>query len=309
MESLELKQPRLVAVWPGMGHVALNAGIYVLSKLSMTLVGEFAVHELFDVEYVDVKAGVLNLGRRPRNRLFLWSDPEQKHDLLLFLGEAQPAWGKYAFCRQLVELAKQHEVERIYTFAAMATEMLPDHASRVFVAASDQESLAECLRAGVHTLEDGHVSGLNGILLGVAKEQGLSGACLLGEMPHVLSQLPFPQASLEILRAFLAITGLSIDLAELATQAETVSNELTELVRSAQQAAQEGFSGEEAEEFRPEPSPEEGLDVNDRKRIERYFQEASRNRSKAFELKQELDRLGVFKEYEDRFLDLFKKAE
>ena len=32
-----------------------------------------------------------------------------------------------------------------------------------------------------------------------------------------------------------------------------------------------------------------------------------KDRSRAFELKQELDRLEVFKEYEDRFLDLFKK--
>jgi len=31
-------------------------------------------------------------------------------------------------------------------------------------------------------------------------------------------------------------------------------------------------------------------------------------RSKAFELKQELGRLGGFKDYQDRFLDLFKKA-
>ena len=36
---------------------------------------------------------------------------------------------------------------------------------------------------------------------------------------------------------------------------------------------------------------------------------ATKDRSKAFELKQELDRLGLFKEYEDRFLDLFKKTE
>jgi hypothetical protein len=39
------------------------------------------------------------------------------------------------------------------------------------------------------------------------------------------------------------------------------------------------------------------------------FERAVKDRSKAFELKQELDRLGVFKDYEDRFLDLFKKAE
>lgn len=302
---MELKEPRFVAVWPGMGNVALNAGIYVLSKLTMSLVGEFAAPELFDAEYVQVKDGVLSLGRRPRNRLFAWSDPQGKRDLLMFLGEAQPSFGKYAFCRQLTELAKEQQVEQVFTFAAMATEMLPDHASRVFAAATDADSLADCLRAGVHTLDDGHVSGLNGILLGVAKEQGLAGACLLGEMPHLLSQLPFPQASLEILRTFLAMTGLPVDLAELATQAEVTSRQLTELLRRAQQPDWGEMSGEE--EFQPEPAPEEGIGASDRKRIERRFQEASQDRTKAFELKQELDRLGVFKEYEDRFLDLFKK--
>jgi hypothetical protein len=47
----------------------------------------------------------------------------------------------------------------------------------------------------------------------------------------------------------------------------------------------------------------------DKRRIEQLFDDSARDRSKAFELKQELDRLGVFKDYEDRFLDLFKKAE
>jgi hypothetical protein len=42
-------------------------------------------------------------------------------------------------------------------------------------------------------------------------------------------------------------------------------------------------------------------------KIEDLFTQASKDCPKAFELKQELDRLGVFKEYEDRFLDMFKK--
>ncbi len=32
-----------------------------------------------------------------------------------------------------------------------------------------------------------------------------------------------------------------------------------------------------------------------------------KDRTKAYELKRELDRLGLYREYEDRFLDLFKK--
>ena len=44
-------------------------------------------------------------------------------------------------------------------------------------------------------------------------------------------------------------------------------------------------------------------------RIEGLFQRARQDRSMALELKSELDRQGLFKRYEDRFLDLFKNAE
>jgi len=40
--------------------------------------------------------------------------------------------------------------------------------------------------------------------------------------------------------------------------------------------------------------------------IETLFEAAQKDRSRAHELKQELDRLDLFREYEDRFLDLFK---
>jgi hypothetical protein len=41
--------------------------------------------------------------------------------------------------------------------------------------------------------------------------------------------------------------------------------------------------------------------------VQQLFEEARRDRSRAYELKQELDRMGVFSEFEDRFLDLFKE--
>ena len=54
---------------------------------------------------------------------------------------------------------------------------------------------------------------------------------------------------------------------------------------------------------------EEGLSPQDQELVERLFGQAQQDRSKAYELKRELDRLDVFSEYEDRFLDLFKKPE
>ena len=45
-----LTKPWLVAAWPGMGHVAVSAGYYLMAKLGMHLLTEFPAQELFDVE-------------------------------------------------------------------------------------------------------------------------------------------------------------------------------------------------------------------------------------------------------------------
>lgn len=305
-EKLQLQQPWLVAVWPGMGHVALNAGVYLLAKLGMNLIAEFEQGDLFDVEHVEVKAGMIQPGRRPRNRLFLWTDPKKQHDLVLFLGEAQPPVGKYAFCRQLIAHVRELGVERVFTFAAMATQMHPEHRARVFAAATDRAGLEELKRLELEVLEDGQIGGLNGVLLGAAAEEGLRGACLLGEMPHIFAQLPFPKASLAILEAFTTLTGMDLDLTELTEQARATEQQLGELLAQVEKAYGAQYTAE-AEEYAPEPAEPKRLASTDEQRIERLFGQAAQDRSKAFELKQELDRLGIFKEYEDRFLDLFKK--
>lgn len=57
------------------------------------------------------------------------------------------------------------------------------------------------------------------------------------------------------------------------------------------------------EQENPEPA---ALSVSETQRIEQLFTKSISDRSHAFELKNELDRLGVFAEFEDRFLDLFR---
>lgn len=304
-ETPRLARPWLIAVWPGMGHVALNAGYYLLAKLGMHVIAEFEAHDLFDVDQVEVKEGLIQAGVFPRNRFFAWKDPQEKHDIVVFLGEAQPPLGKYVFCRKLIEYAKDLGIERIITFAAMATQMHPEHESRVFGAASNKENLDELKRLELEILEGGHISGLNGVLLGAAAEHGLGGACLLGEMPHIFSQLPYPKASMAILEVFSTMTGIEIDFTDLSEEVKKMEEQLGQLLAQvekqygAQPSDEESYQSESTEEPRPNPA--------ERRRIEELFSIAQRDRSKAFELKQELDRLGLFKEYEDRFLDLFKK--
>ncbi len=306
-DNAKLNHPWLVAVWPGMGHVAVSAGYYLMAKLGMELLAEFSPAEVFDVEHVDVKDGIIQPVQRPRSRLFVRHDPDGERDIVVFIGEAQPQAGKYAFCHKLIETAKDLGVERVFTFAAMATQMHPEHESRLFAAATDEASLGELRQLELTLLEDGHIGGLNGVLLGAAAEAGLPGVCLLGEMPHIFLQFPFPKASLAVLETFTTIAGLTLDMTNLSAEAEAMDQKLGEMLARVQEAMAQGESIEE--DYSPEPPEEPALSAQDERRIEDLFDRAEKDRSKAYELKQELDRLDVFKDYEDRFLDLFKPPE
>jgi hypothetical protein len=166
----------------------------------------------------------------------------------------------------------------------------------------------------VKVLEDGQIGGLNGVLLGVAAEEGLTGACFLGEMPHIFAQLPFPKGSMAVLEVFATLTGLTLDMTELARQAETVEEQLGELLERVQEQVKEQLrdrddpADDEPESEPEEPEGEPTPPDADTSRLEELFAQAAADRSKAFELKRELDRLGVFAKYEDRFLDLFRKT-
>jgi proteasome assembly chaperone (PAC2) family protein len=306
-DETPLNRPWLVAVWPGMGNVAISAGYYLMAKLGMHLFAELSAQELFDVGHIEVKAGLIHPGHAPRNRFFVWRDPQGRRDIVVFIGEAQPPLGKYAFCRRIIDFARELGVERIITFAAMATPMHPAHEARVFGAATDEAALDELRRLEVQILDDGHIGGLNGVLLGVAVERDCRGACLLGEMPHVFAQLPFPKASLAVLKAFAALTGIGIDLDELNEQANDMDQKLGELLEQMQEAF--GQRGETEEPAAPDEPAEEPprLTPEAIARIEQLFERARQDRAAAYELKRELDRFAVYREYEDRFLDLFKK--
>ena len=288
---------------------------------------EFPARSLFDIEHVEIKGGLVRSGQLPRSRFFLYPDPLKRRDIVVFIGEAQPPSGKFAFCHRLVEVAQEFGVQRVFTFAAMATDMNPSDDPHSFGVATDQQGLEELKRLEIQIMDDGHIGGLNGVLLAAAAERELPGIGLLGEMPAFAPQIPFPKASRVVLDAFTTLAGLDVDFTELDEYGRAMESRLTDLLQQMQEAlrdqiersgepGEESFGeirfvpGEEEEEEEEEasasknPRPSE----EDRKRIDALFEQAARDRSKAFELKKELDRLDVFKEYEDRFLDLFKQG-
>lgn len=322
-----LKDPWLVAAWPGLGGVALIAAGHLVRKLGMQPVAEVGPQPWFELPGIVVREGLARAKPRPRTVIHGWRHPSGGRDLLVLVAEAQPREGAHAYCTAILDHAVRLGATRVFTFAAMATPVDPRAPARVFAAATRPGLLAELREHGAERLAEGDITGLNGAFAAEAEARGLPAACLLGEFPFFAGGIANPKASSAVLRVFAALAGLALDRAELDADAQRIERDLVahleQLQRAAgaqperegpefpesweeEQAAGEGEAEAATEPVRAPPEPEvpEAL----RERIEALFAKAREDRGQALALKAELDRLGLFKRYEDRFLDLFRQA-
>ncbi|MBC7771518.1 MAG: PAC2 family protein [Pyrinomonadaceae bacterium] len=335
MAELNAKpRPWLIAAWPGMGNVAIIAASYLIEQLSMVETGEFAPCDHFDVVEIDVKNGLVVPARLPRGVFFTWRNPGLGRDLVVFIGESQPSRGNYDYANKLLERASGMGVERVVTFASLASGLHPSENPRVSGAATDSETLADLRRVEVEPIADGQIGGLNGLILGLAARREMAGMCLLAEIPFFAMRVPNPKAARAALSVFSVMAGIDIKLEDLNKQAAYVDQALIDAMEQIERhrAAESHQPGEldENEESDPHseaaeesgesqtrevqdteepPSDDVKLARADKARIEQLFEKARKDSSQAVRLKSELDRLGAFKQYEGQFLDLFRRAE
>ncbi len=105
------------------------------------------------------------------------------------------------------------------------------------------------------------------------------------------------------------ILGLEIDLSDLLEQAQVMEEQINSLLDHLKLGPIPGPIGEEEiERIKKTLSQLTKLPLSVKEKIEKLFSQAKSDSTKANELKAELDKWSVYKDYEDRFLDLFKKA-
>jgi hypothetical protein len=198
----------------------------------------------------------------------------------------------------------------IISFASMPLPIEHTQEARVWFASTSTEVNNSFKKYNFSLLPEGQISGMNGLFLGIAKGEGFKGICLLGEIPLYTIQIENPKASLAVLGALGRILSIQIDMTSLIEQANAMEGEINRLLDYLKLGSQ-GQSGpigeEEIEIIKKSLSQLTKLPVSVKEKIEKLFTEAKADISKANGLKAELDKWNVYKEYEDRFLDLFRK--
>jgi proteasome assembly chaperone (PAC2) family protein len=291
-KEISVERPVMLAAWPGMGNVAYLAIDFLCKEMKAELFGEIDTSEVVPPDGVIVEEGISKLPSPPCHSIYYWKSP----DVIVLKGDTQLR-GKegIALIERVIELVERFHVSRIYTGAAFPLPISYEESSSVYGCASTRH-LREFLfnRFQVKPMDRGEIRGLNGLLLGYAREIGVPAACLLATMPLYALDLPNPKSSRAIAKTLARILGMKIDTTYLDTEVEQMEKEMSQL--------EERMRGELApliEETSGEISPVI------HQRIERLFREAQRNKDKAHTLKRELDKWDLFQLYEDRFLDLF----
>jgi len=227
-----LEKPDLIVGWPGIGNIGIVAVDTVREQIQAEEFGEIEAHDFFYPRRVTIKADLLEDLEFPSSK-FYYKRLEQK-DLIIFIGEEQPTDGgrmyaegrkAYQMANLVLDVAERFGCQRVYTSGAAVALVHHTLKPRVW-AVPNKEELIDELKRYENTIlmsevegrgGQGSISGLNGLLLGVAKKRGLAGVCLMGEIPDYLSGAPFPypRASKSVLEVMSSILGIPIDLSKL----------------------------------------------------------------------------------------------
>lgn len=224
----DLKKPKLICGLPGSGYVGKLAIDYIIDKLQAKQFGSI-YSSSFPPQVSIQPDGTIDL---VKNSLYYCKTSGQ--DLVLLTGDAQPvsAQGEYALAEEIIELCKKMNVDEIYTLAAYITGKF-SKTPQVFGTGTTAKIVNDFSKFGISKLDKGNITGMNGVIIGIAKRSSISGICLLGETSGYVIDA---KASKVILESLCKILNIKFDMSELDKRAKD-TEEIIKALRT-QAAAQ-----------------------------------------------------------------------
>lgn len=229
IEVPKAADPVLVCGLPGSGYVGKLAADHLVSSFKLRKVAEYT-SAAFPPQVSVKEDGTVD---PPKGELY-FASAKKGRDLFVFTADAQPTTseGEYELSDAVVKFAKKCGVKRVYTLAAYITGSF-SNSPKVYGAGTSKGIVESLTENGVTLMKDGGISGMNGLLIGVAALRGLEGACLLGETSGYVVDAGASKAVLELLSK---VVGLRIDTSKLNEKAEETQKVISQLQAMAEQS-------------------------------------------------------------------------
>lgn len=265
LETPDLREPTLIATfagnWSDAGAAASAAGHYLVDRWHAKTLAEIDAEDFYDftqlrpiVRYVE---GTYRRIDWPQNSFSFHQTPER--DLIVLNGiEPHLRWKGYT--NAVMEVIDQFKVSMVVTLGALWVDFPHTRPVRVTGTAPTQEMID---RAGIISWGGRYEgpTGISGVLSTMLRDREMPLASVRANVPHYVSAMPNPPASLAILRALSAMLSVEIPLGRMIrasaafdtqlNEATSKNAEVLEYVRSLEERIDAEARGEEAKEGLP----------------------------------------------------------
>jgi len=169
------ENPVFVQGLPGFGNVGKIAAHLFIKFCGARLFAE--MYSPFFPDYVSV--GSDGVCRLPRYEFYAAS--MERNDFIIMTGDVQPSFddvvAHYRLCSEVLDFIMGYGCNLVITLGGVPSV---EDAGRVYVAATSSRLAVEFMEKGAVLYSKGRIVGAAGLMLGIAKENNLEGACLLG---------------------------------------------------------------------------------------------------------------------------------
>lgn len=211
----KLRSPYLICGFPGSGYVGKMAVDHLIQELQAKHLADI-YSSSFPPQIMIRSDGTSEL---MKNSIF-YSESKTISDssLLLLTGDSQPANpdSEYSLAEEILDIASRFDLQMVFTLAAYITGLFVEK-PRIFGTATHADIVRSFHERNILSMDGGSITGMNGLIIGIAKLRGLKGTCLLGETSGYVVDA---KASKAILESLLSIIGMTVDMTNLEKRAK-----------------------------------------------------------------------------------------
>jgi proteasome assembly chaperone (PAC2) family protein len=239
----KLNNPVMIACWPGIGNIGVIAVDILRRAMASEELGEIEPWDFFYPRKVSIRDGELKELEFPSSKFYF--KKTSKKDVVFFIAEEQPGDGVRAYAEGakayrmadlVMDVALKFGCQRVYTSGAAVAHIHHTARSRVWVV-PNSESLIDEIKRYENTVlmseiegrdGQGNITGLNGLLLGVARKRGLEAICVMGEVPVYVHgfPIPYPKGSKAVLEVLSTVLGVEISMDEIDSLVQQSESEI-----------------------------------------------------------------------------------
>jgi len=212
-EKPKLNDPILVEGLPGIGFVANISALHLINQLKAKRFAQIISASFQDFAVTTEGGGT----RSPINELYYVKREDGGRDLIIWYGNTQAltTFGQYELCGKVLDIVQELDCRFVISIGGFKKDQVQP-VPGLYSAATDTETLKEALDLGTKIMV-GHVFGIAGLLIGLARLRNVKGFALLVDTLGMYPDAVATRYALETLGKYLK---LDVDLSKLDASAE-----------------------------------------------------------------------------------------